>query len=65
MCASRAGKPREPAVQCSLGLSTMDFTELNEEYAKFFPTNPPTRAVAKLGVDLPNVLVSIKMTAAP
>ena len=40
-----------------------DFPGLNEEYAKFFPTDPPTRAVAKLGVELPNVLVSIKMTA--
>jgi 2-iminobutanoate/2-iminopropanoate deaminase len=40
-----------------------DFAGLNEEYAKFFQTDPPTRAVAKLGVELPNVLVSIKMTA--
>jgi 2-iminobutanoate/2-iminopropanoate deaminase len=40
-----------------------DFAGLNEEYAKFFPTDPPARAVAKLGVELPNVLVSIKMTA--
>jgi 2-iminobutanoate/2-iminopropanoate deaminase len=40
-----------------------DFAGLNEEYAKFFPTDPPTRAVAKLGVELPNLLVSIKMTA--
>jgi 2-iminobutanoate/2-iminopropanoate deaminase len=40
-----------------------DFAGLNEEYAKFFPTDPPTRAVAKLGVELPNVLVSVKMTA--
>jgi 2-iminobutanoate/2-iminopropanoate deaminase len=40
-----------------------DFAGLNEEYAKSFPTDPPTRAVAKLGVELPNVLVSIKMTA--
>jgi len=40
-----------------------DFAGLNEEYAKFFPTDPPTRAVAKLGVELPNVLVSIKMLA--
>jgi 2-iminobutanoate/2-iminopropanoate deaminase len=40
-----------------------DFTGLNEEYAKFFPTDPPTRAVARLGVELPNVLVSIKMIA--
>ena len=40
-----------------------DFAGLNEEYAKFFPTDPPARAVAKLGVELPNVLVSVKMTA--
>jgi 2-iminobutanoate/2-iminopropanoate deaminase len=40
-----------------------DFAGLNEEYAKFFATDPPTRAVAKLGVELPNLLVSIKMTA--
>jgi 2-iminobutanoate/2-iminopropanoate deaminase len=40
-----------------------DFAGLNEEYAKFFPIDPPTRAVAKLGVELPNVLVSIKMVA--
>jgi 2-iminobutanoate/2-iminopropanoate deaminase len=40
-----------------------DFSEFNEEYVKFFPTDPPTRAVAKLGVELPNVLVSIKLTA--
>jgi 2-iminobutanoate/2-iminopropanoate deaminase len=40
-----------------------DFAGLNEEYAKFFPTDPPARAVCKLGVELPNVLVSIKMTA--
>ena len=40
-----------------------DFTGLNEEYIKFFPKDPPTRSVCKLGVELPNVLVSIKMTA--
>jgi 2-iminobutanoate/2-iminopropanoate deaminase len=40
-----------------------DFAGLNEEYVKFFPTNPPARSVAKLGVELPNFLVSIKMTA--
>lgn len=40
-----------------------DFGGLNEEYAKFFPTDPPARAVAKLGVEIPDVLVSIKMTA--
>jgi 2-iminobutanoate/2-iminopropanoate deaminase len=41
-----------------------DFAGLNEEYAKFFPTDPPIRSVARLGPELPNVLLSIKMTAA-
>jgi 2-iminobutanoate/2-iminopropanoate deaminase len=40
-----------------------DFAGLNEQYAKVFPTDPPARAVARLGPELPNVLVSIKMTA--
>lgn len=40
-----------------------DFAGLNEAYAKFFPSDPPTRAVGKLGVELPDVLVSIKLTA--
>ena len=40
-----------------------DFAGLNEEYGKFFPTDPPVRSVAKLGVEIPSVLVSIKMTA--
>jgi reactive intermediate/imine deaminase len=40
-----------------------DFAGLNEEYAKWFPSEPPTRYVARLGVDLPGLLVSIRMTA--
>ena len=40
-----------------------DFAGLNEEYAKFFPADPPARAVSRLGVEIPNVLVSIKMVA--
>jgi 2-iminobutanoate/2-iminopropanoate deaminase len=40
-----------------------DFAGMNEEYAKVFATQPPARAVTKLGVELPNVLVSIMMTA--
>jgi reactive intermediate/imine deaminase len=43
--------------------SPADFIGLNEEYARWFPSNPPTRYVAKLGVDLPGLLVSIRMTA--
>jgi len=40
-----------------------DFAGLNEAWAKFFPAHPPARAVAKLGVEVPNLLVSFKMTA--
>ena len=40
-----------------------DFTGLNEEYARWFPSDPPTRYVARLGPDLPGLLVSIRMTA--
>jgi 2-iminobutanoate/2-iminopropanoate deaminase len=40
-----------------------DFAGFNEAYVEFFPTDPPARSVAKLGVELPNVLVSIRMTA--
>ena len=41
-----------------------DFAGLNEAYAKCFPTDPPARAVGKLGVEIPGVLVSIKLIAA-
>ncbi|MCW2983944.1 MAG: putative endoribonuclease [Conexibacter sp.] len=40
-----------------------DLTGLNEEYARWFPAEPPTRYVAKLGVELPGLLISIRMTA--
>ena len=40
-----------------------DFAGLNEEYARWFPADPPARYVARLGVEIPGVLVSIRMTA--
>lgn len=40
-----------------------DFAGMNEAYATFFEAAPPARAVTKLGVEMPNVLVSIMMTA--
>jgi 2-iminobutanoate/2-iminopropanoate deaminase len=59
-----AGAALEDVVEVLVLLARpADFAGLNEEYAKFFRTDPPTRAVAKFGVELPNVLVSIKMTA--
>lgn len=40
-----------------------DFAGLNEEWARWFPADPPTRYGVKLGVDVPGLLVSIRMTA--
>jgi 2-iminobutanoate/2-iminopropanoate deaminase len=41
-----------------------DFAGLNEAYAPFFAADPPARSVARLGPELPGILVSIRMTAA-
>jgi 2-iminobutanoate/2-iminopropanoate deaminase len=40
-----------------------DFAGMNEEYATWFPADPPCRYGAKLGAVIPGVLVSIRMTA--
>ena len=54
----------EDVVQVTVLLANpADFAGMNAEYAKVFATEPPARAVTKLGVELPNVLVSIMMTA--
>ena len=58
------GGKLEDVVQVTVLLANpADFAGMNEEYAKVFATEPPARAVTKLGVELPNVLVSIMMTA--
>lgn len=40
-----------------------DFAGMNEEYARWFPDQAPTRYAAKLGAEMPGLLVSIRMTA--
>ncbi|HTW15388.1 MAG TPA: Rid family hydrolase [Nocardioides sp.] len=40
-----------------------DFTGMNEEYTRWFPSDPPARYAVKLGADVPGLLVSIRMTA--
>ena len=58
------GGTLEDVVQVTVLLANpADFAAMNEEYAKVFAVEPPARAVTKLGVELPNVLVSIMMTA--
>lgn len=39
------------------------FKEMNEAYAGVFPGAKPARSVARLGVEIPNVLVSIEAIA--
>jgi reactive intermediate/imine deaminase len=40
-----------------------DFAGMNEEYVRWFPLDPPARYAAKLGVEVPGLLISIRMTA--
>jgi 2-iminobutanoate/2-iminopropanoate deaminase len=59
-----AGATTKEVVEVGVLLtSPADFAGMNDEYATWFPTEPPSRYVAKLGVEIPGVLVSIRMTA--
>ena len=59
-----AGATLEDVVEVGVLLTDpSDFVGMNEAYTDCFPEAPPTRHVAKLGVELPDVLVSIRMTA--
>jgi 2-iminobutanoate/2-iminopropanoate deaminase len=59
-----AGAARENVVDVLVFLARPeDFGGLNEAYSKFFTKDRPTRSVAKLGVEFPNVLVAIRVTA--
>jgi 2-iminobutanoate/2-iminopropanoate deaminase len=58
------GASLDQVVQVTVLLANpADFAGMNEAYAKVFATNPPARAVARLGPELPNVLVSVMLTA--
>ena len=59
-----AGATLDDVVEVGVLLANpSDFADMNEEYARWFPAAPPTRYIAKLGVEMPNILVSIRMTA--
>jgi 2-iminobutanoate/2-iminopropanoate deaminase len=58
-----AGGSLNDVVQVTVLLADpSDFAGMNEEYLPVFAQNPPARAVAKLGVDLPNLRISVMMT---
>ena len=59
-----AGATLDDVVEVGVLLTNpTDFAGMNDEYATWFPTDRPTRYVAKLGVEMPGVLISIRMTA--
>jgi 2-iminobutanoate/2-iminopropanoate deaminase len=59
-----AGATLEDVVEVGVLLTNpTDFAGMNEEYTTWFLAEPPTRYVAKLGVEIPDVLISIRMTA--
>lgn len=40
-----------------------DFSGFNEAYGEIFSASPPARSVARLGPELPGLLVSVRLTA--
>jgi 2-iminobutanoate/2-iminopropanoate deaminase len=60
LCPHARGRQHEVGV---LLTNPSDFDGMNEEYATWFQADSPARYVAKLGVEIPGVLVSIRRTA--
>ena len=59
-----AGATLDDVVEVGVLLTNpADFAGMNEEYANWFPAEPPARYAAKLGAEIPGILVSIRMTA--
>lgn len=59
-----AGATLDDVVEVGILLTNpADFAGMNEEYSTWFPAEPPARYVAKLGVEVPQLLISIRMTA--
>jgi reactive intermediate/imine deaminase len=59
-----AGATLDDVVEVGVLLTNpADFAGMNEEYANWFPAEPPARYAAKLGAEISGILVSIRMTA--
>ena len=59
-----AGATLDDVVEVGVLLANpADFPGMNEEYAKWFADPRPARYAAKLGAEIPGILVSIRMTA--
>jgi 2-iminobutanoate/2-iminopropanoate deaminase len=61
---SAAGSSLEQVVSATvIVLEESDFAGMNEEWIKWFPTDPPARQGAKLPVRIPGMRVSIAVIA--
>ena len=59
-----AGSSLDKAVSATLIIADEDdFPAINDEWMRWFPTNPPARQGAKLPVRIPGLKVSIAMIA--
>jgi 2-iminobutanoate/2-iminopropanoate deaminase len=59
-----AGSGLDKVVKITILLARPDqMKEMNEAYAEFFPGNKPARAIARLGPEIPGILVSIEAMA--
>ena len=59
-----AGSGLDKVVKVTILLAKPDqMKEMNEAYAEFFPVNKPARAIARLGPEIPGILVSIEAMA--
>jgi enamine deaminase RidA (YjgF/YER057c/UK114 family) len=61
---AEAGTDNAHILMAQIFLADMaDFDGMNEEYAHWFPVDPPARYAGRLGAQIPGLLVSIRMTA--
>ena len=59
-----AGATLDDVVEVGILLTNPgDFPGMNEEYANWFSDPKPVRYAAKLGANMPGILISIRMTA--
>jgi hypothetical protein len=59
-----AGSSLDRVVKVTVLLARPErYKEMNEAYAEFFPGAKPARAIARLGVDIPGVLISVEAIA--
>jgi len=59
-----AGSTLDKIVSATVVLANEDdFAGMNEEWLKWFPTNPPARQGAKLPVRIPGLLISVAVIA--